>query len=225
MEKIKPVFVKTDNGISLFQFHKPDFIKEYDHITARFVPNEKLYMEDNDILFHGQYDIMRKDKYKFASRGASPGGYDFFVECFYEMYGIDYENRISCFEITRDKEAEERVYAEFIEENGSDYVVYHDMAQGSLRGDTRDTRIEFSQKLEGYNYVNLHRRSNVFFDYIKVVQNSKEAHFVDSIWAAICYQLDAKYSLFKDVKINVYCKRGHNKMFYTPKKLENWNVT
>tara|TARA_R100000664_G_scaffold27440_1_gene38093 strand:- start:2128 stop:2955 length:828 start_codon:yes stop_codon:yes gene_type:complete len=224
LDKVNAVFVKTDNGANLFQYTKPKFIKTYDHVTAFYEPSEDPTLNDYDFLFHGQYDIMRKDKYRYASRGHQPGGYDFFVECFYERYGIDYQNRISCFEISRDKQLEEQTYSNFIKDHGENYIVYHDMPHSAFKKDTRNTRIQFANKLDGYEYVNLHKKTNTFFDYIKVIQNSKEVHLIDSVWAAICYQLDSKYSLFSHLDIKVYCKRGHNKMFYTPKKLDNWTI-
>jgi len=205
MRKVKPIYLKTNNGANLFQYTNANFNQEY------------------DFLCHGQYDVMRKDNYRYASRGRPRDG-EFFVQCFYEIYNIDYMNRIDCFEVTRDYILEEKRYNEFIKEHGKDYIVYHDMPHSSNRSDTRDTRIQFEKKFDKCRYVNLHRKTNLFFDYIKIIQNSKEAHFVDSVWAALCYQLDAKYSLFQNIKINIHCKRGHYKMFSTPVKLNNWNI-
>jgi len=208
MKKVHKVFVKH-GGTGLFYYNRPNFIKEY------------------DLLFHGQYDPMRKDEFKLVCRGPFPRGYDFednFMLCFYELYNIKYENRIKFFEIDRDHEIEERKYKEFISLYGVDYVVYHDMPHSPNKRDKRNTRIEFNKRIENCEYVNLHKKTNIFFDYIKILQNSKELHFVDSVWAALYYQLDAKYSIFENKKVNVYCKRGYYTIFSSPIKLDNWSL-
>ena len=66
--------------------------------------------------------------------------------------------------------------------------------------------------------------SDVFFDYIKVLENAKSIHLIDSVWAAICYLLDAKYTLLKNIDVNVHCLRGYEEMFIEPKKLPNWKI-
>ncbi len=160
-----------------------------------------------DLLIHGIYDFLRNDKYKFLFQHTTQT--DFFVKAFYTAYDIDYLTRINKFTINRFIEYENQVYNDFIKENGPDYILTH----------------EIDIKHPSLKVVNLNQKSNTFFEYIKVIQNAKEIHLLDSIWAAVIYLLDAKYNLFRDKKINVHCKRGYTQMFTEPVTLPNWIVS
>ncbi len=159
-----------------------------------------------DFLIHGNFDILRHDKYKFAFHKKMQT--DFFVKALYSAYDIDYSTRINKFSINRFCEYEDQVYNDFIKEHGSNYILTH----------------EIDIKHPSLKVVNLNQKSETFFEYIKVIQNAKEIHLLDSVWAAIIYLLDAKYHLFADKNINVYCNRGYIKMFTEPIKLQNWKV-
>jgi len=202
LKNVYPIYVKTNNGSNLF---------EYFNTNSLFL--------DYDILFHGQYEVYRKDKIK-----AIQGKY-FFIEEFYRSYGIEYNNRVDCFEFIRDEILENKKYEDFINQYGNNYVIYHDDPNNHLYGiHHKSTKINFDIILKDHEYVNLNQKSNIFFDYIKIIKNAKEIHLVDSIWAALIYQIDAKYSLFSEKQINLYPKRGHVEMFNSPKKLKNWKI-
>jgi hypothetical protein len=64
----------------------------------------------------------------------------------------------------------------------------------------------------------------VFFDMIRVLQNAKEIHMIDSVWAAVCYSIDARYGLLSHIPIYIYCHRGFRQMFTEPKTLPNWTI-
>jgi hypothetical protein len=76
--------------------------------------------------------------------------------------------------------------------------------------------------------VNLNRRTNIFFDYIKILENALEVHLRVFSWGGICYHLDCKYKLFQNKKIYVYCHRSYKigmiTMFTEPIKLDNWII-
>ena len=55
-------------------------------------------------------------------------------------------------------------------------------------------------------------------------QNAQEIHLIDSVWACLFYQLDAKYNILNKKPVNVYCMRGHAEMFLQPITLTNWNI-
>ena len=61
-------------------------------------------------------------------------------------------------------------------------------------------------------------------DYIKILENSKEIHLLDSVWGVFVYQIDAKYGLFKNIPITSHCLRGYMPMFTEPIKLNNWII-
>lgn len=196
--QIIPIYCKTKGGSQLFEYLS-------------------YKIEDEaDILFHGQYEIFRKDNLK-----GRPFEHYYWIESFYSRYEINYNVRIDYFKVNRDLNKEEELYQNFVKENGSQYVIYHDDPNNKLCIDS-PTQIKFNSKLENHKYINLNKKSNVFFDYIKVIQNSKEIHLIDSIWGCMCYQLDAKYSLFQDKQVYFYHRRGEE--FLAPKKLKNWKI-
>jgi hypothetical protein len=151
-------------------------------------------------LFIGCHDNYRNDLYKGKFNG-------FFVNAFYTSYDIPYITRINDFTFKRDYDLEDNEYEKFIEKHGNKYILYHEVIENY------DKSIKI---------VNLNGISDVFFDMIKIIENSVEIHLLDSVWGAFIYQLDAKYRLFKNKKIVLYAKRGYTQMFTEPIKLDNW---
>ena len=83
---------------------------------------------------------------------------------------------------------------------------------------------ERNMRCEHNLLMSLVSSSNRFFDFIKVIQNAREVHLIDSIWGALYYQIDSKYGLFSDKEINLHAMRGYKQMFENPVKLKNWNI-
>jgi hypothetical protein len=156
------------------------------------------------LLFHGGHDSGRTDKYK-NSYVKVPC---FFVESFYKCYDIDYINRVKCFNFARNYELEEKTYNDFIEKYGTKYILHHEINE--------------IVKDDDIKYVNLNGITNIFFDYIKILENAIQIHLLDSVWGALVYLLDAKFKLFSTKKIYIYCKRNYIDMFTKPMKLDNW---
>jgi hypothetical protein len=83
-----------------------------------------------------------------------------------------------------------------------------------------------------YNSVNLNGITNNIFSFIKVLENAKELHLIDSIWASFCYLLDAKYNLLKGKTIYLYpfldrsggCVATRNDKVLEPLHLDNWII-
>jgi hypothetical protein len=180
---------------------------------------------DYDILYHGYHDRFRNDKYinKFSQHNG------FFVKAFYETYDIPFFEKVNSFELVRDLDLEQNKYEEFIKEYGENYIIVHD-DQNSPGG---ETGINLSDVLkEKNNIVNVNSKTKNVFDYIKILENAKEIHLVDSIWAATCYLIDSKYSFFKDKEINLYAfkTRGggtiekYGDKTITPFHPKNWTI-
>ena len=194
-------------------------IKNIEFIYFYFNGNDPSFIdyktEDSnpDILVHGNHDYLRNDIYKDAFKIANIDDTKNFVRFFYEGYGINYIFRIEYFILFRDYELEERKYNEFINEFGKKYILFHDINIENI--DNKDK-----------NIVSLNLRTNIFFDYIKILENALEIHVIDSSWACICYHLDCKYKLFQNKKIYLYPIRrsGYISMFTEPIKLDNWII-
>jgi hypothetical protein len=221
-EGVHIIYINTDNG------------RFYGNINTQGNSNNVFYdgtnieiPNDFEIMFHAEHDIHRKDKYRgyWNQPESLKKKCNHFSEMFYTFYDIDFNVRIDEFTLKRDYVLEEKKYKEFIEKYGKDYVIYHDDELNNLNGFHHvSTKIEFENMNKDYNYVNINKQSKIFFDYIKIFQESKEIHLVDSIWACLIYQLDAKYNILENKEVNVYCKRGHNNLFEYPIKLSNWKL-
>ena len=164
----------------------------------------QLDLFNYDILFHGNYDVYRTTKYVgqfYKNRNL------YFVKSFYVPYGIDYLNRINLFIFERDYNMENKKYLEFTKIYGEKYILYHGIDK---------------PKYNNINIASLDNITKIFFDYIKILENSIEMHLLDSVWGAFVYLLGCKYKLFTNKKIYIYCKRNHNEMFSDPMKLENF---
>lgn len=157
----------------------------------------------SDFLSIGYHDISRKDIYKNKFKYID----NCFVKGFYESYDIPYIIRINNFIFNRNYELEEETYNNFIELYGNKYILYHEVIEN------------YDQNIK---IINLDKLSNIFFDFIKIIENAIEIHLLDSTWAVFIYLLDCKYQLFNNKKIFLYNKRGYRKMFEDPVKLPNW---
>ena len=183
--------------------------KNIDCNGIQFVINKynNIDLQNCDFLGIGYHDNIRKDNYQSKFRYID----NCFVKGFYESYDIPYIEKINSFNIPRNYEVEEKIYSNFIKQNGTEYILYHEVIEN----------YDTNKKI-----VNLNQISNIYFDYIKVLENANEIHLLDSSWAAICYLLDARYKFFynKNIPIYLYTKRGYSQMFIEPVKLENWII-
>lgn len=132
-----------------------------------------------------------------------------FVDNFYENYGIDRKNRIEMFKLIRDLELEDKRYKTVVDLIGEDYIVIHYETDGhSMKyykqkiGEMNSNHI--TDKYRDLPKFNLDKCSNVFFDMIKVMENAKEIHIMESVWCAVIYLLQKKYGLFKDIQIFIH---------------------
>jgi len=177
------------------------------------------------LLFHGFHDSFRRlDDEKRGAFGSAfrPSAGSHFVKLFYEVYDIPYMQRVIDFNIVRDYSLEDIEYNRFVETHGDSYILYH--------GDIKSRNIIITSNL--YNSVNLNGITNNVFSFIKVLENAKELHLIDSIWASFCYLLNAKYGLLKDKTIYLYpfldrsggCVATKNEKVLEPLHLDNWII-
>ena len=152
--------------------------------------------------FHliGLFDRLRPQGDMY--RDAYANNTQFFVHSFYTLYGLDAKVRIDKFSLVRDLVLEERKKNSIVKTPGP-YVLCHDTKENPIL-----------EKKEGW--INLHEVSDTFFDCIKLLEDAESIHLIDSVWASICYLLDARYKLFENKSITVYCKRGYTQMFTEP---------
>ena len=191
----------------IYEFYlkeRPNLIKEYfmeaenSRLSTQFLYKNfdiNLY----DYLLHGPADYARTNIYQNSFRLSVNNSSLHNVKKFYELYGIDFSNKIKYFQFERDIESEENFYNKFIKEYNlekSEYILYH---QNNLN----DSTISFN-RVENISYINLDGRALDIFFTIKILQNAKELHLIDSVWASFCYLIDAKYQLLKNIPVYLY---------------------
>lgn len=157
-----------------------------------------------DVLIHGLNDVHRRDKcinsYIILSQENT-----FFVDGFYKAYGIDPSIRTTYFSIQRDTSLENELYSKFIKTHGLEYHVHHGT----------DPMYEKS--------VDLANQTEIFFDYIKILENAQSMTLLDSVWAICVYLLQARYGIFSTIPIRIKSRGlGYEPMFGTP-LFPNWS--
>lgn len=199
-------YIKNLGNVKLIYCNKE---KVLDTVNIKKYLKDTHNLEKGNFIFHGCHDIYRTDEFNQAFYKSNNKYY--FVESFYSLYNIPYSVRIDYFDFDRNKNMEEECYKNFILKYGDNYILHHEIH------DKTSYLIDNS-----IPYINLNGISQTFFDYIKIIEKSIELHLIDSVWAALIFMIDAKYKLFSNKKIYVYCKRFHYEMFLKPIKLNNW---
>ena len=211
-KEIVDFYSKSIKNIEILYINKYilDTVNMMDYTKTEY----NINTDNLDCLFHGGWDIHRDDIYKNIFNLKFNSNQICFVKCFYELYDIPYITRVNLFDFERNNELEEIQYKEFVNKYGENYVLHHEILKKDKNIDSNNNSI-----------INLNGISNKFFDMIKVLENAKEMHLLDSVWAAFIYLIDAKYNLFKNRKIQIYLYplRGYNMMFKEPLLLENWS--
>lgn len=135
-----------------------------------------------------------------------------FERVFYEAYGMPYSDRVDKFTLYRDPLLEESVYNRVVKQKP--YICVHSNPLLNLMICPQNN----------LHRIELNQASNIFFDYIRILQHAEELHLIDSVWAGLCYLMDAKYGYFHQKPVYVYCYRDFHRMFTEPVTLPNWNI-
>jgi len=136
---------------------------------------------------------------------------DSFSHAFYLYHKIPIEYRIDNFSIFRDIELEKTTFKES-KLVDKDYIVIHDDPN---RGITID--------LENDHIYNLNDKSKLFLDQIKIIENSKEIHLIDSSYSLLIYFLSFQNEKISSIPKFLYKNRdGRDYDIYLDPKPENW---
>lgn len=153
-----------------------------------------------ELLIHGWSDWYRQKDDPYNGIYPKLWQTDHPIKGLYTHYGIDFIEKINSFVMVRDLEIENITYNQFIEKIGTDnYILYHS-----------DPARNFGVPIQIHNfntsikYVNLHGLAQNIFSSIKILEGAKEIHLVDSVWAAFCYLIDAKYKIFENIPVYIH---------------------
>ena len=134
-----------------------------------------------------------------------------FSHAFYLYHQIPIEYRIDNFSIFRDLKLEETTFnqSKFVDK---DYIVIHDDPNRGIKID-----------LENDYIYNLNGKSKLFLDQIKMIENSKEIHLIDSSYSLLIYFLSFQNEKISSIPKFLYKNRGvRDYDIYLNPKPKNW---
>lgn len=185
-------FISNDNNIIISYIPKPQIDLYFQNLI---IDNDNI-----DRLFHG-FCVDWKRKIKYIDNPKLS-----FSENFYYKYNLDYDIRYKYFNFDRNHKLEEELYNK-VNPNNEPYVLIHA---------DPDRNINLNIETE-YKIINLNMISSIMFDTIKLLENAKEIHCIDSVWGCLIYIIDMKYNLFNHINIYFHCVRGYD-FFFKPLK-------
>ena len=179
-----------------------------------FLNQIKKIHENSDFLFHGEQDRFRDDEYRSIFY-KDPTKH--FALRFYECYGLDRNYVNSNFSFVRQEHLENKIYNEFVEHHGKEYIITHSTKEMPIKLNTSIPVIDLSVLT-----VNP-------FIYLKVLEGATEIHVVDSFWAIFCFLNEESDSLFfkKEKPIYLYYLNRHGGLLPNDQvvsKYKNWRV-
>jgi hypothetical protein len=172
--------------------------------------NFKNYIHINDsdkVLFFGGNDFYRNDKYRNYYRFRDTNNRS--ISKFYTLYDIPYSERIKSFSLKRNNKLENEEFKKVV---------------ASYSGEYRVIDSTHSDEETGIKTFKLSDDLNKIFHYIKILETSKEIYLGESNLAYVCYLLDAKYGIFRNIKINLICNEDRSAIFSNPRHLNNWKI-
>jgi hypothetical protein len=185
------------------------FIKN--HKILNFFKEKNLIIEEYYKMYIGQHDNCLS--YNLESFNILFSKYNGnWVKAFYHSKKLDYNIRKNYFKFERNYELENITYENFIKEFGEDYNLSHSVNNNIIK------------KYNSYNTILLNNKTFLFFDYIKILINSKNIFVVDSVWCIFIYLLDLNYQLFSNKIIYFYPSKYNAKFFINEPLLDNWRI-
>ena len=139
-----------------------------------------------------------------------------FSHSFYLFETLDLKIRETEFSVYRDDDSENKKY-ELLPEK--DYIVLHDDSQRGINID--------KSKLPNDIYVHqLNDGSKTMVDQIKILENAKEIHFIDSSYSVLIYFLSLTNEKIKQIPkyFHYYANQREGYTIYENPIPENWQI-
>lgn len=132
------------------------------------------------------------------------------IEYFYSQLNIPVEEHYNSFYLERNLELEEGKFTEFKKTYTEKYIVVNEDIQRGLKINRK--KIKKNKQI-----FNINNSSQIFFDMIKILEESEEIHLISTCWSMLIKLLQKKYGLFNDKKIyfHNYVRKGYYLHLYT----------
>lgn len=142
-----------------------------------------------------------------------------FAHSFYTFENFPAEDRINYFSINQIEAAENDKYTNLVAQIGEKYNVIHD---DPIRGYHLNGL--FNRNIP---YYNLNLQSDNMIDQIKIIENAKELHFIDSNYSVLIYYLSLTNNKIKNIPKFLHASSrpsDRDVSIYTNPTPENWSV-
>lgn len=139
-----------------------------------------------------------------------------FSHSFYDYANISLENRINLFKISRD-DSEDDLYKSVVSSLGSEYIVVHDDPNRNLLiGDLKSDLPKYHLNLKSKNMI----------DQLKIIEQSKEIHMIDSSYSVLIYFLSFSNEKIKQIPKFLYTlgRRNRDIKIYENPSPDNWRL-
>ena len=161
-------FAKTFNQV--FLFSKPH---NFDNVSFMYKDLDNLIVieaEDSDAVNYIVSNNLQ-NYYLRVGHENMVRGYNF-DESFYQQVNIDFEKRWDSFFIERDPKSEDIPFIE-LNPNNEPYALIHNTGSDGV------DRIDYSKIDDSLKQIVIPKKYG-FFDFIKLIENAKEIHCIDS---------------------------------------------
>jgi len=209
---IVPEYTTTKTGDSCIQCHTDCFehnCPRGPYPTCQYIDYSN-YSEYKNIKIgcFGGFD----EWLKFLSKEKS------FSHAFYNYAEIDINTRIDMFKIDRDENEENSIFNTF-EYFDKEYIVIHDDSKRSLN-------IDRTHIPTGLPLYQLDSQSKTMLDQLKIIENAKEIHLIDSSYSVLVYYLSFYSEKIKNTPkyIHSYMNRNRDYNIYVEPTPENWYI-
>jgi hypothetical protein len=137
-----------------------------------------------------------------------------FSHSFYLYENLDLNVRTDFFSVYRNDEKESDMLSKI---NSNEYIVIHD-------DNNRSLLIDGNRLPKNYLVYQLNGVSGNMVDQIKILENAKEIHFIDSNYSVMIYFLSFINDKIKKIPKYLHYYARKNKMIYEKPTPENWFV-
>lgn len=132
-----------------------------------------------------------------------------FSHAFYTYQDIDLYERISNFKIYHDKQKDLNL--------NTDYIVCHEDLE-------RNIFLKKDKLLKNIPIYNLDKKSNFLIDQIKILEESKEIHMIDSSYSVLVYYLSFHNDKIKNIPKFLHTRPDRDIKIYENPTPKNWMV-
>jgi hypothetical protein len=139
-----------------------------------------------------------------------------FSHCFYDYDGISLKDRVDLFQISRDDSGDD-LYKNLVSSIGSEYIVVHDDPNRNLSINNLKSDVP-------KYYLNL--KSKNMIDQLKIIQQSKEIHLIDSSYSVLVYFLSFSNKKIKQIPkfLHTLGRRDRDIKIYENPIPDNWQL-